>query len=190
MLGAKMGAGAIMGAAQAGVGALQAGISALGLRKAKRNASKAYNAIETYTESPEEIANLQAAKMSINRGMPGMAKAEQNIATSAARAISGLKTRKSALMGISSIAEGEQGSLENLATKQAQFKLAAEDKLSAARARMTGERGKAFQSRQAKQEGLYAQKAAILAGKKAAISQGIAAIGQGVGNAITSQNMG
>jgi len=39
------GAGVIMGAAQAGVGALQAGISALGMRKAKKNAAKAYNAI-------------------------------------------------------------------------------------------------------------------------------------------------
>ena len=151
-----------------------------GAKKKKKAADASVEAIETYQESPYEQANLQAAQKRVGSAMPGEQEAKMAIGQSATQALGAAKSRKGGLGSIGAIQAGTTKAQQGLATQKASMQLGAERELSGARSRMTGERGKAFQSRQQKQE-LKSQIAlGELAGAKASKAQGLGMLGSAV----------
>jgi hypothetical protein len=176
--------GALAGGIEAGAGALQAGIGLLGMRGKKRAAQNAFNAIETYTESPYVKANLQAAQQGLNAPMAGEQEAKMNINQAAVQGLNAAKTRKGGLQAIGMLNDQQQKALQGLGVQKAQFRLGAQAKLAQANQAMAQEAAKAFQSRQEKQAMQYQQNLSELLAQKQMISQGLSGIGQGAANAI------
>ena len=175
--------GMIAGLGQAGVGALQAGVGLFGMRKRRRAADSAFNAIETYSESPYAKENLQAAKLGVLAPMPGETEAKTNIGQSTAQAVGAVKSKKGGLQAIAALNENQQKALQGLGVQKAQFKLGAQSKLAQANRAMTQEYGKAFESKQQKQAMKYQQALSELLAQKQMISQGLSGIGAGFANA-------
>jgi hypothetical protein len=172
-----MAIGAILG----GVNALAGlGIAALsGKKKAQEKADAAIEGIQTYDQSPYGKANMLAAEADINAAMPGEEEAKMNLGQSATQMLGAAKTRKGALGSIGSIQKQQTAGLQDLATKKAQYKLGAKQRLS-------GERTKAFSSTQEKQQ-LKAQQALAKASAANQMqSQGLAMLGKGLGTAAQS----
>ena len=158
---------AAMGLAQGAVGLVQGLTGLFGQGKRKRAADKAISDIETYQEDPMVAARVNAA-------MPGQTEAEQTIGQSQTQALGAAKTRKGGLASVAGIVGQTNKAKQNLAVQKAQFKLGAENAL-------VGERTKAFQSRQQKQQ-LQANIALqeVAAGRQN-LSQGLGGLASGLG---------
>jgi hypothetical protein len=184
-----MALGAIIGASIKGLTGLGQALFS-GVKDKTKKADEQIEATEVYKASPEETANLQAAKARQNAAMPGEAEAKMNIGQLTTQSLGSAKTRKGGLASIGGIQAGATKALQDLSVKKAGFKLGAERELSAARSRMTGEYGKEFQSRQQKQS-LKTQKAlSELAGAKASKAQGLAMLGSAGGDLAKSFTVG
>jgi len=161
-------AAAIMGIAQGAVGLGQSLMGVIGQGKRKRAADKAISDIETYQADP-------LAAQRLNAPMPGEAEAQQSIGQTQTQSLAAAKTRKGGLGSIAGIAAGTNKAKQDLAVKKAGYKLGAEQAV-------MGERTKAFQSRQQKQQ-LQANIALqeVAAGRQN-LSQGLSGLASGLGS--------
>jgi hypothetical protein len=160
-------AAAALGLAQGAVGLTQSLIGLFGQGKRKRAADKAISDIETYQADP-------LATQRLNAPMPGEAEAQQSIGQTQTQSLAAAKTRKGGLGSIAGIAAGTNKAKQDLAVKKAGYKLGAEQAV-------IGERTKAFQSRQQKQQ-LQANIALqeVAAGRQN-LSQGLGGLSSGLG---------
>jgi hypothetical protein len=140
----------------------------------KKAADKAAQGIQTFADSPYGKQILQQAEADVNQPMPGEEQAKQAIGGATTRALNAAKTRKGALMVVGSAQAQEQKGLEDLATKKAQFKIGAKQ-------RLAGVQEKAFQSKQQKEAMNYQRTLAELSANRQTISQGLSGLGQGIG---------
>lgn len=163
-----MSAAIAMGIAQGAIGIGQALFGAAKLKKARKAAEASINAIETYQEDP-------LAKVRVNAPMPGETEAEQSIGQSQTQALNAAKTRKGGLASVAGIVAQTNKAKQNLAVQKGQFKLGAQNAL-------IGERTKAFQSRQQKQQLRANMDLQEVGAARAEISQGISGIGSSFGN--------
>jgi len=157
-----------MGIAQGAIGIGQTIFGAAKLKKAKKAADAAIAGIETYQADP-------LAAQRLNAPMPGEAEAEQSIGQTQTAALGAAKTRKGGLLSVSGIVAGTNKAKQDLAVKKAGYKLGAEQAV-------MGERTKAFQSRQQKQQ-LQADIALQEVGAaRQQVTQGISGITSAFGN--------
>jgi len=156
-----------MGIAQGAIGLGQALFGASKLKKSKKAADEAIAGIETYQVDP-------LAAQRLNAPMPGQTEAEQAIGQSQTQALGAAKTRKGGLASVAGIVGQTNKAKQNLAVQKGQYKLGAEKTL-------MGERTKAFQSRQQKQQ-LQADIALQdVAAQRSMISQGLSGLASGLG---------
>jgi len=156
-----------MGIAQGAIGLGQALFGAAKLKKSKKAADAAIAGIETYQADP-------LAAQRLNAPMPGEAEAQQSIGQTQTQSLSAAKTRKGGLASIAGVAAGTNKAKQDLAVKKAGYKLGAEQAV-------MGERTKAFQSRQQKQQ-LQADIALQeVAANRQNISQGLSGLASGLG---------
>lgn len=157
-----------MGLAQTGIGGIQALLGASKLKKAKEAADAAIAGIETYQADP-------LAAQRLNAPMPGEEEAQQSIGQTQTQSLAAAKTRKGGLGSIAGIAAGTNKAKQDLAVKKAGYKLGAEQAV-------IGERTKAFQSRQQKQQ-LQANIALQdVAAQRSMVSQGLSGLASGLGS--------
>jgi hypothetical protein len=165
---------ALLGLAGMGVGAGSSLLAALNRPGFKKKADIAEQNIQTFAESPYGKAVLDQAQADVNAAMPGEEQAKQAIGGATTKALSAAKTRKGGLMTAGAAQAQEQKGLEDLATKKAQFKIGAKQ-------RLAGVQEKAFQSKQQKDAMKYQRTLAELSANRQAISQGLSGIGSGLG---------
>jgi hypothetical protein len=162
------------GLAGMGAGLVGSGLAAFNRPGFEAAANKSFKGIKTFAESPYGKAVLDQAQADVNAAMPGEEQAKQGIGGATTKALSAAKTRKGGLISAGAAQAQEQKSLEDLATKKAQFKIGAKQ-------RLAGVQEKAFQSEQQKQVMDYQKNLAQLSANRQAISQGLSGIGQGLG---------
>jgi hypothetical protein len=165
-------------------GAIQAGVGLFGLKRKKKAAEAAFNAIETYKPSQEVADIYQGAKMRSTTGLSGATaqNAKSGINQAAAAAMKASQTKGSAL----SAAGATQQQLQEGSLKLVQMDEAARykniSKYAAAAQAQSQEKAKAFQSRQQKQAMTYQKSLSELIAQKQMISQGLTGFAQGLSN--------
>ena len=157
-----------MGLAQGVIGLGQSIFGAAKLKKAKEAADAAIANIETYQVDP-------LAAQRLNAPMPGEAEAAMGIGQTQTQSLAAAKTRKGGLSSIAGIAAGTNKAKQDLAVKKAGYKIGAEQAV-------IGERTKAFQSRQQKQQLQTDIALQEVGAARQEISQGISGIGSAFGN--------
>lgn len=175
---AKAGSGYL----SAGVGAAQATIGMLGMKKKKKAASEAIDAMETYAPSQEIMGEYSAAKTRAAGGLGGAAKTlyQQGSQQAMAAGLNSATSRKGGLTAAGAIAgQAQKGALE-LAAQDEQAKKANEATRRQMASAVAGEKSKAFQSRQQKQQLKTNIALQELAAQRAMVSQGLSAVGRGL----------
>jgi hypothetical protein len=171
-----------LGLLEAGLGLGQAAIGMFGMGKKKRAAQAAIDAMETYTPSQEIAGEYSAAKTRATGGLGGAAKAlyQQGTQQGMATALEGATSRKGGLTAAAAAAgQAQKGALQLAAQDEAAKKAneAARRQMASA---VAGEKSKAFQSRQQKQQLKANMALQDLAAQRAMVSQGLSAIGGGL----------
>ena len=157
-----------MGLAQGVIGLGQSIFGAAKLKKAKEAADAAIAGMETYQADP-------LAAQRLNAPMPGEAEAAASIGQTQTQSLAAAKTRKGGLSSIAGIAAGTNKAKQDLAVKKAGYKIGAEQAV-------IGERTKAFQSRQQKQQLQTSIALQDVGAARQEIAQGISGIGSAFGN--------
>ena len=173
-----MSAAAIMGGIGMGVGAIQAGVGLINMRKTKKAASAAIDAIEEYKPAKEISDVYEGAKLRSTKGLGGASKqlATRGIEAGAQAAMGASKDRKAGLALIGSTqAQRQQGALQ-LAGMEESALQRNQAGLTQAAGLMGAEKEKAFKSRQEKQSLKANVALQQVAAKRAAVAQGIAGI--------------
>ena len=179
----------VAGAAIKGlIGAGQALFS--GQKDKQKKADESIANIQTYKASPLVAQNVQQSQQDVGAAMPGEELAAQQIGQSTTQALGAARTRKGGLGSVGSIAAQQQKSLESLATKKAEFKLGAKERLKQARTQMSNELGKQFASEQEKQQLKANIALGALAGAKAQKAAGLRMVGSAVSDLAMSQSGG
>ena len=155
-----------------------------GQKDKQKKADEAVGNIQTYKASPLVAQNVQQSQQDVGAAMPGEELAAQQIGQSTTQALGAARTRKGGLGSIGSIAAQQQKSLEGLATKKAEFKLGAKERLKQARTQMSNELGKQFASEQEKQQLKANIALGALAGAKAQKAAGLRMVGSAAGDLI------
>ena len=167
-----------LGMLEAGVGAAQAIGGLINMRKKKKEAEDAVNAIGTYTPSQENAGVYEGAKMRASKGLGGAARqiATQGIEGAAQSAMGAAGDRKAGLGMIGSIqAQKQKGALQ-LAGQEESAMQRNQAGLTQAAGLQAREKEKSFKSAQEKQQLKANIALQEVAAKRAAISQGIAGI--------------
>lgn len=180
--------GTIAAAAGGGIKLLTGAAQVLfsGQKEKQKAADAAIKEIQTYKASPLVAQNLQQSQQDVGAAMPGEEVAAQQIGQSTTQALGAARTRKGGLGAIGNIAAQQQKSLQGLATKKAEFKLGAKERLKQARMQMSNELGRQFASEQEKQQLKANIALGALAGAKAQKAAGLRMIGSGAGDVIRS----
>jgi len=160
-----------------------------GQKKKQKAADASVEGIQTYKASPLVAQNLQQSQQDVGAAMPGEEVAAQQIGQSTTQALGSAKTRKGGLGSVAGIAAQQQKSLQGLATKKAEFKLGAKERLKQARMQMSSELGKQFASEQEKQQLKANIALGALAGAKAQKASGLKMVGSAVGDIIRAESL-
>jgi len=155
-----------------------------GQKDKQKKADAAIEGIQTYKASPLVAQNVQQSQQDVGAAMPDEEVAAQQIGQSTTQALGAARTRKGGLGAIGNIAAQQQKSLQGLATKKAEFKLGAKERLKQARMQMSNELGKQFASEQEKQQLKANIALGALAGAKAQKAAGLRMIGSAAGDII------
>jgi hypothetical protein len=174
-----------MGLAQSAVGMGQAISGMVGMRKAKRKADAAVEAMGTYTPSQEIGQVYEGAKLRSTTGLGGASKklATEGIERAATGALAAAQDRKAGLGLVGTSEEMKQRGALQVAKMEEEAQTRNQASLTQAAGLQGAEREKSFKSAQEKKS-LKANIALQEVGaKRAAVTQGLGAMAQGFGNA-------
>ena len=178
-----------LGLIQAGVGVGQAVSGMINLRKKKREAAAAVEAIGTYKPSQEISGVYESAKLRSSTGLGGASKqlAQQGIARASARAMQRAQDRKAGLAMVGAAqAQEQQGALQ-LAAQDEAARERSQARLTQAAGMQAAEQTKAFKSAQEKQQLKANIALQEVAAKRQAIAQGLSGVASGLGTAASAK---
>ena len=171
-----------LGFLEAGVGALQTATGLIGMRKKKREAQAAIDAIGTYTPDQGVLQATESAKMRSTKGLSG---SSRKLATEGieSAAMTAYKQAKDLRSGQGLVGTGEamrqKGALQ-LAKMEEEAKVRNEQSAMSAARVGAAEKEKGFKSAQEKQSLKANVALQEVAAKRAAVSQGLGAIAGGL----------
>jgi len=171
-----------LGFLEAGVGAAQALTGLIGMKKKRKAAQEAIDAIGTYAPSQEIAGVYEGAKMRSTKGLGGAARqiATQGIESGAQSAMAAAGDRKAGLGMIGAIqAQKQKGALQLAGQEEAAMQRN-QAGLTQAAGLQAREKEKAFKSAQEKQSLKANVALQEVAAKRAAISQGLGAVAGGL----------